>query len=90
MTFMDLMFGFKPIVFAGSFKEPQRESLFLRAGALTYESVEILGPAALPWILASAKARKAVPTSAAISAKRATQTNTKINATLLGARHKGS
>ena len=36
-----------------------------------------------------AKARSAVPISAAISAKRATQTNSKINATLVGATHPG-
>jgi len=50
----------------------------------------MLGRAALLWILALAKARSAVPISAAISAKRATQTNSKINATLVGARQKGS
>ena len=42
------------------------------------------------WILALAKTRSAVPISAAISAKRATQTNSKINATLVGARQKDS
>ena len=41
------------------------------------------------WILALAKARSAVPISAAISAKRATQVNAKINATLEGAKQKG-
>jgi len=41
-------------------------------------------------ILALAKARSAVPISAAISAKRATQASAKINATLEGARQKGS
>ena len=42
------------------------------------------------WILALAKARSAVLISAAISAKRVTQTSAKINATLEGARQKGS
>ena len=42
------------------------------------------------WILALAKARSAVPISAAISAKRATQASAKIHATLEGARQKGS
>jgi hypothetical protein len=44
----------------------------------------------LLWILALAKARSAVAISAAISAKRATQASAKINATLEGARQKGS
>jgi hypothetical protein len=44
----------------------------------------------LLWILAVAKARSAVSISAAISAKRATKANAKINATLDGARQKGS
>jgi len=46
----------------------------------------------LLWILALAKARSAVPISAAISAKRATPNafGAKINATLEGARQKGS
>jgi len=44
----------------------------------------------LLWILVLAKARSAVPISAAISAKRATQASAKINATLEGARQKGS
>ena len=42
------------------------------------------------WILALAKARSAAPISAVISAKRATQASAKINATLEGARQKGS
>ena len=42
------------------------------------------------WILALAEARSAVPISAAISAKRATKASAKINATLEGARQKGS
>ena len=42
------------------------------------------------WILALAKARSAAPISAAISAKRATPASAKINATLEGARQKGS
>ena len=46
--------------------------------------------AALLLILALVKARSAVPISAAISAKRATRTSAKINATLEGARQKGS
>src|SRR5438094_5782027 len=54
------------------------------------ETVEILEWVALLWILALAKARSAVPISAAISAKRATQARAKINATLEGARQKGS
>jgi len=49
-----------------------------------------LGWAALLCILALAKARSAVPISAAISAKRATKANAKINATVDGARQKGS
>jgi hypothetical protein len=44
----------------------------------------------LLWILAVAKARSAVSISAVISAKRATQANAKINATVDGARQKGS
>ena len=52
--------------------------------------MEILEWAALPWILALAKARSAAPLSAAISAKRATKASAKINATLEGARQKGS
>src|SRR5437764_8685812 len=55
-----------------------------------YETVEILEWVALLWILALAKARSAAPISAAISAKRATQASAKINATLEGARQKGS
>ena len=54
------------------------------------ETVEILEWVALLWILALAKARSAVPISAAISAKRATKASAKINATLEGARQKGS
>ena len=42
------------------------------------------------WILAVAKARSAAPISSAISAKRATKANAKINATVDGARQKGS
>ena len=42
------------------------------------------------WILVLAKARSAVPISAVISAKRATQANAKINATVDGTRQKGS
>src|SRR5437764_6685983 len=57
-----------------------------------YETVEILEWVALLWILALAKARGAAPISAAISAKRATPKafGAKINATLEGARQKGS
>jgi hypothetical protein len=40
----------------------------------------------LLWILALAKARGAVPISAVISAKQATQAKAKINATVDGAR----
>src|SRR5438093_540133 len=45
---------------------------------------------ALLWILALAKARSAAPISAAISAQRATPASAKINATVAGARQKGS
>ena len=45
---------------------------------------------ALLWILALAKARSAAPISAAISAQRATPASAKINATVDGARQKGS
>ena len=57
-----------------------------------WEPVEIFEWAALLWILALAKARSAVPISAAISAKRATPKafGAKIDATLEGARQKGS
>ena len=55
-----------------------------------YETVEILEWVALLWILALTKARSAAPISAAISAKRATLASAKINATLEGARQKGS
>jgi hypothetical protein len=48
-----------------------------------------LGWTALLWILALAKARSAVPISIAISAKRATKANAKINATVDGASQKG-
>ena len=54
------------------------------------EAVEILGWIALLWILALAKARSAGAISAVISAKRATQASAKINATVDGARQKGS
>ena len=54
------------------------------------EPVEILGWVALLWILPLAKARSAASISAVISAKRATQANAKINATVDGARQKGS
>src|SRR5207237_5921817 len=57
---------------------------------ISRETVEKLEWAALLWILVLAKARSAVPISAAISAKRATQARGKINATLEGARQKGS
>jgi hypothetical protein len=42
------------------------------------------------WILVLAKARSAASISGAISAKRATKANAKINATVDGARQKGS
>ncbi len=42
------------------------------------------------WILVLAEARSAAPISSAISAKRATKANGKINATVDGARQKGS
>src|SRR5437588_8063714 len=45
---------------------------------------------ALLWILALAKARSAAPISAAIPAQRATPASAKINATVAGARQKGS
>src|SRR5436309_13999696 len=54
------------------------------------ETVEILEWVALLWILASAKPRSAAPISAAISAQRATPASAKINATVAGARQKGS
>src|SRR6266404_8047208 len=57
---------------------------------ISQETVEKLEWAALLWILVLAKARSAAPISAAISAKRATQASAKINATLEGARQKGS
>jgi hypothetical protein len=57
---------------------------------ISWETVEKLEWAALLWILVLAKARSAVPISAVISAKRATQANAKINATVDGARQKGS
>jgi len=57
---------------------------------ISRETVEKLEWAALLWILVLAKARSAVPISAAILAKRATQASAKINATLEGARQKGS
>jgi hypothetical protein len=44
----------------------------------------------LLWILALAEARSAAPISGAISAKRATKANAKINATVDGARQNGS
>src|SRR6202163_4678575 len=64
--------------------------VFGRRRFIEEETVEILEWVALLWILALAKARSAVPISAAISAKRATQARAKINATLEGARQKGS
>src|SRR6202023_3629199 len=60
------------------------------SGEARSETVEILEWVALLWILALAKARSAAPISAAISAKRATQAGAKINATVDGARQKGS
>src|SRR5438477_8311148 len=55
-----------------------------------YETVEILEWVALLWVLALAKARSAAPISAALSAQRATKASAKINATVAGARQKGS
>src|SRR5438874_1813706 len=55
-----------------------------------YETLEMLEWLALLWILALAKARSAAPISAAISAQRATPASAKINATVDGARQKGS
>src|SRR5438874_4661450 len=55
-----------------------------------YETLEMLEWVALLWILALAKARSAAPISAAISAQRATPASAKINATVDGARQKGS
>src|SRR5437867_11924458 len=57
---------------------------------VAWETVEILEWVALLWILALAKARSAAPISAAISAQRATPASAKINATVAGARQKGS
>ena len=54
-----------------------------------WEPLEILEWAALLWILALAKARSVAPRSSAISAKRATKANAKINATVDGARQRG-
>ena len=54
-----------------------------------WEPVEILEWAALLWIVALAKARSVAPISSAISAKRATKANAKINATVDGARQRG-
>ena len=48
-----------------------------------------MGWVALLWILALAKARSVAPISIAISAKRATKANAKINATVDGASQKG-
>src|SRR6266487_2162352 len=80
--------------FAGRFNwirkmRPER-SVMMSLILISRETVEKLEWAALLWILALAKARSAVPISAAISAKRATQASAKINATLEGARQKGS
>src|SRR6266576_6175219 len=68
---------------------PER-SVMMSFISISRETVEKLEWAALLWILVLAKARSAVPISAAISAKRATQASAKINATLEGARQKGS
>src|SRR5437764_2074542 len=68
---------------------PER-SVMMSLILISQETVEKLEWAALLWILVLAKARSAVPISAAISAKRATQASAKINATQEGARQKGS
>src|SRR5438067_13342897 len=69
---------------------PERSVIMSLIILISQETVEKLEWAALLWILVLAKARSAVPISAAISAKRATQASAKINATLEGARQKGS
>src|SRR5438067_11136621 len=69
---------------------PERSVIMSLIILISQETVEKLEWAALLWILALAKARSAAPISAAISAKRATQASAKINATLEGARQKGS
>src|SRR6266571_105187 len=69
---------------------PERSVMMSFIILISRETVEKLEWAALLWILVKAKARSAVPISAAISAKRATQASAKINATLEGARQKGS
>src|SRR5438477_9356715 len=69
---------------------PERSVIMLLIILISRETVEELEWPALLWILVLAKARSAVPISAAISAKRATQASAKINATLEGARQKGS
>src|SRR5437867_2498800 len=76
--------------FSGRFKWirkmfPERSVIMSLIILSSRETVEKLEWAALLWILVLAKAR-----SAAISAKRATQASAKINATLEGARQKGS
>ena len=79
--------GLKPQV-KNITKSPTKIDLNARH-LLLKETVEILEWVALLWILALAKARSAVPISAATSAKRATQANAKINATFEGTRQKG-
>src|SRR6266446_8933866 len=69
---------------------PERSVMMSLIILISQETVEKLEWAALLWILVLAKARSAAPISAAISAKRATQASAKINATLEGARQKGS
>src|SRR6266478_4985288 len=69
---------------------PERSVMMSFIILISQETVEKLEWAALLWILVLAKARSAAPISAAISAKRATQASAKINATLEGARQKGS
>src|SRR5438067_12211743 len=69
---------------------PERSVIMSLIILISQETVEKLEWAALLWILVLAKARSAAPISAAIWAKRATQASAKINATLEGARQKGS
>src|SRR5438105_10732235 len=69
---------------------PERSLMMSLILSISRETVEKLEWVALLWILALAKARSAVPISAAISAKRGTPASAKINATLEGARQKGS
>src|SRR2546421_484226 len=73
------------VVFLGAFPVARERAVGGPRRLLKYWSgVALLG------ILALAKARSAAPISAAISAQRATKASAKINATVAGARQKGS